>query len=83
MGFEFAVELERSDECECMCATSINEELCKECMEQPSRRVKNECKREMVLMDEEQSQRGETFVLIQPLGRYQRSSDGTTHPPAI
>lgn len=32
VGFEFAVELERSDECECMRATSINEQLCKECV---------------------------------------------------
>lgn len=47
-----------------MCATSINEELSKECMKQPSRRVKNECEREMVLMDEERSDEDEKIVLI-------------------
>lgn len=32
VGFEFSIELERPDECEYIRATSINEELCKECV---------------------------------------------------
>lgn len=38
-------------------------------MKQPSRRVKNECKREMVLMDEESSEKEEKIVLIQRSSR--------------
>lgn len=54
-------------------------------MKQPSRRVKNECKREMVLMDEENTEKEEKIVLIynNPLGCDQRPSDGTMLPTAI
>lgn len=38
-------------------------------MKQPSRRVKNECKGEMVLMDEESTEKEEKIVLIQQSSR--------------
>ena len=82
MCFEFAVELEWSGVCECMCATSINEELCKECMKQPSRRVMNECKREVVLMDEESSEVEERVVLIQQSSRSQPKAERRNHASA-